>query len=84
MKRFVVNTDNVGAIGNVRRSNDGTFHLSDRQAAKGVKADAGFIVPDMGTATKKTDGFRCVDCGFGTWFKTCSRCGGECFKETDA
>ena len=84
MPRFVTNTNNVAEIGNVKRSKDGTFHLSERKARMGVQADAGFIVPDMGTAVKKSDGFRCVGCGFGTWFKTCSRCGGECFKETDS
>lgn len=84
MPRFVTNTDNVGVIGSTKRSKDGTFHLSEHQARMGVAASAGFIVPEMGTATKRTDGFRCVECGFGSWFTTCSRCGGECFKETDS
>lgn len=26
-------------------------------------------------------GRRCTDCGFGSWFTTCSRCGGECVRE---
>ena len=26
-------------------------------------------------------GFRCDDCGFGSFFTTCSRCGGTCTRE---
>lgn len=26
-------------------------------------------------------GYRCADCGFGSFFTTCSRCGGTCDKE---
>lgn len=27
-------------------------------------------------------GWRCVPCQFASYFKTCSRCGGQCTKET--
>lgn len=27
------------------------------------------------------NGRRCVDCGFASWFTTCSRCGGTCTRE---
>lgn len=76
-------SNSVGVIGNTKRSKDGTFHLSKREAALGVAANEGFIVPDMNTATRKSEGYRCVGCGFGSWFKTCSKCGGEGFRETD-
>lgn len=65
------------------RQRDGTFHLSDRNAKALVK-EGGFIVPDMGVATSPEQGYRCVDCGFGTWFTTCGKCGGECHRETSA
>jgi hypothetical protein len=26
-------------------------------------------------------GYRCPDCSFGSFFKTCSRCGAECVRE---
>lgn len=87
MKRFVsnsvANTEIEGHGGIARRQKDGTFHLSDIDARAAVKADAGFIVPDMGPGRTK-DGFRCIDCGWGSWFRTCSKCGGECHRETEA
>lgn len=58
----------------------------------------GFIdVPDQHTADVLTrvagcfpasnqprgrTGWRCLECGFTTWFKKCGRCGGTCERET--
>lgn len=57
----------------------GVYHVSDRDAKLLVEY-GGFIQPDMGMG-KRSEGYRCGGCGFGSWFKTCSRCGGECERE---
>jgi len=31
----------------------------------------------MGTSQNKNIGYTCLECGFGTWFRKCSRCGYE-------
>lgn len=63
------------------RDKDGTFHLNQRDA-NALKAIGGYIVPDMGPAVKRSEGYRCESCGFGSWFKKCSQCGADCVKET--
>lgn len=63
-----------------RRQPDGTFRTTDRDAKLLVEY-GGFIQPDMGVATSRSQGFRCKACGFGSWFKRCSKCGGECERE---
>jgi hypothetical protein len=68
--------------GLARRNRRGTFELN-RRDARALVAEGGFIPADMGVATSPDQGFRCVECGFGSWFKSCSKCGGECFRETD-
>lgn len=68
-----------GSGGRAHLQRDGTFHLSDVDAKRFVTA-GGFYVPDMNTAVSRAEGYRCT-CGFGSWFKTCSRCGGTCERE---
>lgn len=51
------------------------------------KADAralvelGGAVCGLGPACKSRLGFRCPDCGFGSWFRICSRCGAQTLKD---
>lgn len=49
--------------------------------AKAIVAEGGFI-PSMTGTTRAGIGYRCTKCGFGCWFKRCSRCGGEALRET--
>lgn len=60
-----------------RQQADGTMHVSNPMHQKALK-DLGFREA-YGAPAK--GGFRCKACGFGSWFKTCSRCGGECEKD---
>lgn len=65
-----------------RATGGGMFEMTDRDAKKLV--ELGGFVPDQGGviaayANGKPVGFRCT-CGFGSYFRTCSRCGGECEK----
>jgi hypothetical protein len=58
----------------------GVYHVPDKRDAKALIEYGGFVVSEMGT-TSKAVGFRCEDCGFGSWFKTCSKCGGKAVRE---
>lgn len=64
----------------VKRQADGSFHMGDRQAKAAVKGDGGFIIPEMGPARRGV-GYICTDCGWGSYFTKCSRCGGSCVRE---
>lgn len=57
----------------------GVFEMTDADAALAVKM-GGAIASLAGTARRR-NGFRCKGCGFGSFFATCSRCGGECERE---
>jgi len=57
----------------------GSFDMSDGDARLAVRM-GGAVASLAGTA-RRSDGFRCPGCGFGSWTKTCGRCGGECERE---
>lgn len=57
----------------------GVVDVSPRDA-KAIVAFGGFI-PSMAGTTRAGVGFRCENCGFGSYFKTCSRCGGQGARE---
>lgn len=56
-------------------SKQGIYTVSN-QDAKAMKAE-GFIEASLMGATTNSEqlGYTCVECGFGSWFKKCSRCG---------
>jgi hypothetical protein len=43
--------------------------------------DWGGFLPSMTGPTRKGIGYRCTKCGFGSFFKTCSRCGSDATRE---
>lgn len=57
----------------------GIAEVSDRDA-KAIAKAGGFVLPIAGMG-RRASGYRCQSCGFGTWFKTCSRCGGSAVRE---
>lgn len=63
------------------RSRDGVYRMLPGDARM-LRAAGGFTPTLAGTAPKGA-GYRCDDpaCGFGSWFTTCGRCGGQCSKE---
>lgn len=61
------------------RANDGVYTVSDSDAA--VMKAAGFTESVPGGTFRRNVGRRCTTCGFGSFFTTCSRCGGTCEKE---
>lgn len=70
-------------VGRLDRHKDGTFHMGERAAKIAMQTGEFAIAPELSVG-KTNEGYRCVDCGFGTWFKTCSKCGGSCHRETPA
>lgn len=65
------------------RARGGFFEMPDHHA-KAHLASAN--MPHWGVAgvPHPTSGFRCPDCGFGSFFRCCSRCGGTCEREETA
>ena len=59
----------------LRTGKDGLFHVNDPKLAKQLKAEGLGVASTSGAIIG--DGFPCIACGFGSWFKKCSRCGHE-------
>jgi hypothetical protein len=55
------------------------FDMTSADAAAAVKA-GGAYASVTGT-TRRSLGYRCGGCGFGTYTVRCSRCGGACERE---
>jgi hypothetical protein len=55
------------------------FDMTPSDAAAVVKA--GGVLASVSGTTRRRLGFRCGACGFGSFVRTCSRCGGECVRE---
>jgi hypothetical protein len=54
----------------------GIYNVDSASAAKAMKAE-GFFEAALNPYSSKDNerGFTCVECGFGSWFRKCSRCG---------
>lgn len=67
--------------GTIYRAKDGFFEMPDHhaklhlQSANYGRGWVSGLVPAAGT------GYRCPECGHGSWFKRC-KCGAECVKES--
>jgi hypothetical protein len=57
----------------------GLFDMSPAAARQAVKI-GGAIASEAGT-TRRGIGYRCPSCGFGSFVRTCGRCGTECVRE---
>lgn len=55
----------------------GIYNVENRRHADAMKRE-GFIEASlMGATTNSEVGYTCSECGFGSWFRKCSRCGHE-------
>lgn len=63
----------------VKDPKSGLFDMSESDARALVKG--GGFYPSLTGATRRSVGFRCTVCGFGTYVTTCGRCGAPCEKE---
>lgn len=59
---------------------DGIFDMPEDHARLYLKATDQQALSLAGV-TRRRVGFRCETCGFGSYFKICSKCGGECRRE---
>jgi hypothetical protein len=67
-------------IGNktYRTNRQGVYEVNNSSHIKAMKAE-GFFEASLNPFSKGDGerGFTCVECGFGSWFRKCSRCGYE-------
>lgn len=63
-----------------RDAKTGLFDMTESDATALVKG--GGFFPSLAGSTRKSLGYRCADCGFGSYLKRCGRCGADCTKET--
>lgn len=59
------------------RYNGRTIDVSDPSHARALKA-VGYTVAGTAQGPARSGGFRCADCNFASFFRTCSRCGASC------
>ena len=75
------NCREVEVAGRVYRTGrNGLFDMPDAVGRYVVKNEGGQEASLSGT-TRSDIGFQCVDCGFGSFFSTCGRCGGSATRE---
>lgn len=67
-------------IGNstYRPDRGGIYNVDNPSHARAMKAE-GYFEASLNPYDSKDGqrGFTCVECGFGSWFRKCSRCGHE-------
>jgi DNA-directed RNA polymerase subunit RPC12/RpoP len=54
----------------------GIYEVNNKSHASAMKRE-GFTEASLMGPTKENLGFTCSECGFGSWFRKCSRCGHE-------
>jgi len=67
--------------GQVTRYNGRVMDVQDPMHVKALRSEGAFPVSVAGGA-RKGIGYRCPGCGWGSYFTMCSRCGGECERES--
>ena len=66
-------------IGNktYRPDKGGLYNVENPAHAKAMKSEGYFEASLMGPTTNGGLGYTCTECGFGSWFMKCGRCGHE-------
>lgn len=62
-----------------KRDKGGIFHMLPKDAE--VMAKGGGFYPSLAGSTRRGIGFRCTQCGHGSYFTSCGKCGGTCERE---
>lgn len=68
-----------GPSGQRYRAADGIYEMNARDARAAVKYGGSW--PSLSGVTRRGIGYRCTECGFGSFFAKCSRCGGLAVRE---
>lgn len=64
-------------FGRGRRYSGKTIEVTDPGHVRKLR-EAGYTVGSVAGAPARSGGFECLDCGFASFFRLCSRCGGRC------
>lgn len=72
MREIGVNTRRGRKV--IRAGKDGLFDVGDNVKLARKLKDEGLGVASLG-GVSTASGYPCAKCGFGSWFKKCSRCG---------
>lgn len=67
----------VGGRSYYANGKTGLYEVNNPAHKKAMKAEGFFEASLMGATTNDTLGYTCSECGFGSWFRKCSRCGHE-------
>lgn len=59
------------------RDKRGGINVENPKHIKQMKDEGLFEASLMGATTDRQLGFTCNECGFGSWFRKCGRCGHE-------
>lgn len=73
MREIAINSKRGKQI--IRAGKDGMFDVTDNPALAKKLKDEGLGVASLSGTAASGSGFPCKSCGFGSWFKKCSRCG---------
>jgi hypothetical protein len=55
----------------------GLYKVESPSHVAAMKSEGFIEASMMGATTDQSLGYNCSKCGFGSWFKKCSRCGSE-------
>lgn len=55
----------------------GSYNVEDKQAIAALKREGFSEASLLGVTDNQELGYTCIECGFGSWFAKCSRCGHE-------
>lgn len=71
MREISVKTKNGERV--LKAGKDGLFNVNNPKLIRQLKDEGMGVASTSGVA--RTDGYPCKACGFGSFFKKCSRCG---------
>ena len=73
-----VDVQTTRGVRKYNQNKKGIIEVSNPKDAKALKSEGFFEASLMGATTNSANiGFNCTQCGFGSWFMKCSRCGHE-------
>lgn len=64
-------------FGRGRRYDGQTIEVTDLSHVRALK-EAGYTMASTAGAPLRSGGFECLECGFQSFFRLCSRCGATC------
>lgn len=73
MKELGINTSRGTKV--LKQDKDGTFHVTNPKLAKKLREEGLGVAGVAPVTSLEGVGYNCKKCGFGSYFKQCSRCG---------